>query len=222
MLLNSTPETIGQNLIAYLAIVVLAFPLHEFAHAWAATRLGDRTAYYQGRLTLDPRAHIDPFGALLLAVSFFGWAKPVPFVPSNLRNAPSIKVGIALVALAGPLMNVLIAIVAAIPLRIAGTQSIVQGLINGEPLVMILYLIISINLFLAVFNLIPLAPLDGSKVLYAFMPDSWLRPYEQIQQYSMLILFALILLPRITGGSSILFTVINPPVQAMLQLLIGF
>lgn len=218
MLLNSTPDTVIQNIIAYSAIVLLAFPLHEFAHAWASTQLGDRTAFYQGRLTLDPRAHIDPFGAILLAVSFIGWAKPVPFVPSNLRKAPSIKIGIALVAVAGPLMNILIAAIAAIPLRIGGPDF----LFSDSPIVEILFLIVSINLYLAFFNLIPLAPLDGSKVLLAVIPDSWLPTYNQIQQYSTLILFALILLPRLVGSVNILFDIINPPVQALLRLLIGF
>jgi Zn-dependent protease len=208
------PFTI-EGLIAYTAVVLLAFPLHEFAHAWMAVRLGDRTPYFQGRLTLDPRAHIDVFGALILAVGSFGWAKPVQFVPSNLRNAPSIKSGIVLVALAGPLMNLLIAIVAAIPLRIGGASFISDNLTLAQ----ILFTVVVINLFLAVFNMIPLVPLDGSKVLWGLMPYNWSRTYEQIQQYSLLILIVLII-P--IGGSSILGQIIGPPVSALRQLLVGF
>ena len=204
-----------ERLIAYSIIVLLAFPLHEFAHAWMATRLGDQTAYLQGRLTLDPRAHIDPIGALILAVGSFGWARPVPFVPSNLRKAPSIKAGIVLVALAGPFMNILIAFVAALIIR-AGQTSFLAG--NFE-LAQILVLIVSINLFLAAFNLIPLVPLDGSKVLWGVMPHSWSRTYEQIQQYSLFILILLIL--PLAGGQSLLGLIINPPVEVLFRLLLG-
>ncbi len=209
------PDALLQAVIAYAIIVLLAFPLHEFAHAWMATRLGDQTAYLQGRLTLDPRAHIDPLGALLLAVSFFGWARPVPFVPSNLRKAPSIKVGIVLVALAGPVMNLLIATAAALPIRLGG----VDFILSNRSLAEILLTITQINLFLAVFNMIPLVPLDGSKVLWGVMPYAWSRPYEQIQQYSTFILLLLIL--PLVGGSSILGRITNPPVEALFRLLTG-
>lgn len=202
------PFTI-EGLIAYCVVVLLAFPLHEFAHAWMAVRLGDRTPYYQGRLTLDPRPHIDVFGALLLAFGGFGWAKPVQFVPANLRSAPSLKTGIVLVAIAGPLMNVLIAIVAALLLRASIDNPAVDGILRT---------IVFINLLLAVFNMIPLVPLDGSKVLWGLMPDSWSRTYEQIQQYS---LFILILLIIPLGGSSILGRLIGPPVNTLYQLLTG-
>ncbi|HLF25648.1 MAG TPA: site-2 protease family protein [Anaerolineae bacterium] len=205
-----------ESLIAYCIIVLLAFPLHEFAHAWAAVRLGDQTPALQGRLTLDPRAHIDPIGALILAVGSFGWARPVPFSPSNLRKAPSINAGIVLVSLAGPMMNVLIAIVAALIFR-AGENSF---LIGNLQLAQILFFIVVINLFLAVFNLIPLAPLDGSKVLWGLMPYAWSRRYEQVQQYSLFILILLIL--PIAGGQSVLSVLINPPVTALRQLLLGF
>jgi len=206
------PEVVLQAAIAYAIIVLLCLPLHEFAHAWTALQLGDRTAYYQGRVTLDPRAHIDPMGALLLAVASFGWAKPVPFVPHQLRKAPSIKTGILLVSVAGPLMNILLAALAAIPLRLG---------VAGGILATILNLIVYINLILAVFNLIPLAPLDGSKVLWALMPSSWSRTFDQIQQYSLFILLALVLIPAGPGGS-LLSQIINPPVSALYGLLLGF
>ena len=201
-----------ESLIAYCIIVLLAFPLHEFAHAWSAVRLGDQTPIRDGRLTLDPRAHIDPIGALILAVGSFGWARPVAFVPSNLRKAPSYKVGIVLVSLAGPAMNLLLAILAALPLRIA-------SLSIGQQVADTLNLIVIINLYLAVFNMIPLAPLDGSKILWGVMPDAWMRTYEQIQQYSLFILI-LVILP-LGGGGSILSQVINPPVFGLYRLLLG-
>lgn len=209
------PFTI-ESLIAYCVIVLLAFPLHEFAHAWTAVRLGDRTPALEGRLTLDPRAHIDPIGALILAVGSFGWAKPVPFMPGNLRKAPSTKAGIVLVSLAGPVMNILIAIAAAIPLRVSRSSLVFA---NPE-LAQILVTIVLINLFLAVFNMIPLAPLDGSKVLWGVMPDAWSRTYDQVQQYSLFILILLII--PLGAGGSILSRIVDPPVTALLRLLIGF
>lgn len=202
-----------EGLIAYCVIVLLAFPLHEFAHAFAAVRLGDPTPIRDGRLTLDPRAHIDPIGALILAVGSFGWAKPVQFMPSNLRKAPNDKIGIVLVSLAGPAMNILLAILAAIPLHIAALT--ISPQIAG-----VLNTIVLINLFLAVFNMIPLVPLDGSKVLWGVMPDAWMRSYEQIQHYSLFILILLIL--PLGGGGSILGRIVNPPVLALYRLLIGF
>ncbi|HET7090295.1 MAG TPA: site-2 protease family protein [Anaerolineae bacterium] len=198
-----------ESLIAFAVVVLAAFPLHEYGHAWMAVRLGDRTPYYQGRLTLDPRAHLDLVGTLLLAVAGFGWAKPVQFVPYNLRNAPSFKVGIVLVALAGPLMNILIAMVAALLLRIDIGNRTVDGILGA---------IVLINLLLAVFNMIPLVPLDGSKVLWGLMPDSWSRAYEQIQQYSLFILLILIV-P--IGGVSLLSRIIFPIVSTLQQAFVG-
>ena len=201
-------------LIAYAIILLLAMPLHEFAHAWTALRLGDRTAYYQGRVTLNPRAHLDPVGALMLAVTPFGWAKPVPFVPYNLREAPSVKAGIVLVSAAGPLMNVLIAALAAIPIRLAGDSLGLAAPIAAQ----ILVTIVLINLYLAVFNLIPLVPLDGSKVLWGLMPPAWAPAYDQVQRYSLFILLILII-P--IGGTSLLGRLLNPPVLALFSLLTG-
>jgi len=209
------PDALMPALIAYGVIVLLAFPLHEFAHAWMAVRLGDMTPYVQGRLTLDPRAHIDPFGALLLAVGGFGWARPVQFNPVALRKAPSLKWGIVLVALAGPLMNILIASAAALVVR-AGRGAFLAG--NAD-LAQILLLIVLINIYLAVFNMVPVVPLDGSKVLWGLMPNSWTPMYNQIQQYSFYILLLLII-PF--GGRSLLGLIMDPPVTALSQLLLGF
>ena len=204
-----------EGLIAYCIIVLLAFPLHEFAHAWSAVRLGDPTPIRDGRLTLDPRAHIDPIGALILAVGSFGWAKPVAFMPSNLRNAPSYKAGIVLVSLAGPAMNLLIALVAALILRLGG-----ESFIRSNPgVARVLFTIVVIDLILAVFNMIPLVPLDRSKVLWGVMPDAWMRTYEQIQQYSLFILILLIL--PVFGGQSALSVITGPPVEALMRLVIG-
>jgi len=203
-----------ESLIAFSVVVLAALPLHEYGHAWMAVRLGDRTPYYQGRLTLDPRAHLDLVGTLLLAVAGFGWAKPVQFAPHSLREAPSIKAGILLVALAGPAVNVLIAIAAALPLRLGGPAFVRDNL----QLAQILFIVVNINLVLAVFNMIPLVPLDGSKVLWGLMPDSWSRAYEQIQQYSLIILLILIV-P--IGSVSLLSRIILPIVQTLHRAFVG-
>ena len=219
MILSALTAPIQWNIlilatVAYLVVLLVAMPLHEFAHAWAAVRLGDRTPYDQGRLTIDPRAHLDLTGALLLAVAGFGWAKPVPFAPYNLRQAPSVKVGILLVALAGPIVNLLIAVAVALPLRIGGPAFVRDNL----QLAQVLLIVVNINLVLAVFNMIPLVPLDGSKVLWGLMPDSWSRAYQQIQQYS---LFILLILMLPIGGASLLGRILSPIVQALLQTLTG-
>ena len=145
--------------------------VHEVAHGYAAYWLGDSTAKYQGRLTLNPIKHIDPFGSvilpLLLAISgtsfIIGWAKPVPYNPYNLRNQ---RWGEAIVAFAGPLSNIIIALFFGLALRFA----LASEFIVNVSLVEITSLIILINLLLAIFNLVPIPPLDGSKILFSFLP----------------------------------------------------
>jgi Zn-dependent protease len=117
MLLNAPPGQMIYAIVAYAIVVLVCFPIHEFGHAWVATTLGDTVAEREGRVTLNPLAHLDPLGAIMLAVTFFGWAKPVPFYPGNLRKAPNISVGIILVSIAGITMNLLMAAVFALPLR---------------------------------------------------------------------------------------------------------
>ena len=186
------------EIFALLAIFLLvAFPVHEFAHAFAAYRLGDGTARMFGRLTLDPVAHFDPFGGLLLAatlitshgMSGFGWAKPTPYLPQNLRGGVR---GEAIVALAGPLSNLVLAAAAAILFRIIEAANLAVP----EIVTTILLTFIFINILLMVFNLIPIPPLDGSKVLYAFLSPqaAWtVRPF--LDRYGFIILLVAIFLP---------------------------
>lgn len=159
-----------------IAIIMFSAIIHEVAHGVAADKLGDPTARYAGRLTLNPIPHLDPFGSLLLplilALSgspiFFGWAKPVPYNPYNLKASP--RWGEAIVAFAGPLSNFLIAIVAAITIRL--------GVLSGE-VAAVVFLVVLVNVMLGIFNLIPIPPLDGSKILSALLPHGARRGYDE-------------------------------------------
>lgn len=154
-------------------VIVLSAVFHEYAHAWVAYRLGDPTAKNEGRLTLNPMAHIDMFGTVIIpllllftAGIFIGWAKPVPYNPHNLRDP---KYGSLKVGLAGPAANLLIAVVLGMLLRIAAV-----GLITlSGTFLQLIGLIIYINIFLALFNLLPFPPLDGSKIFADLFPRQW-------------------------------------------------
>ena len=211
--------------ILVIAIMLLiGFPVHEFAHALAAFRLGDGTAKLFGRLTLDPRAHFDPLGGTLLAVTFvssaitgapfgFGWAKPTPVNPMNLAYG---RYGEAIVAAAGPLSNLVLAAAAAIPLRYMEAT----GLDLEVPLLALTFqYFILINIVLMVFNFLPIPPLDGSKVLFACLDrrtEYRVRPF--LEQYGFFILIALLFLPP---GSPIAFRVIGPIITGVFGLLVG-
>jgi Zn-dependent protease len=206
--------------VAVLAVMLLvAFPIHEFSHALAAYRLGDGTAKLMGRLTLDPRAHFDPTGGLLLVISVlftgfgFGWAKPTPYNPRMLRGG---RWGEAIVSAAGPISNLVLAIAAAIPLRYIIATNMDVGLLFD-----FLTFFVSINLVLMVFNLIPIPPLDGSKVLYAFMsPQTAWRVRPVLEQYGLLILLGAMLLP-IFGGQTLLNVVFTELLGPLERLLVG-
>jgi Zn-dependent protease len=201
-------------------MLLVAFPVHEFAHALAAVQLGDSTPRLMGRLTLDPRAHFDPAGATLLAVSMIvgvgiGWAKPTPYNPMNLRGG---RWGEAIIALAGPISNLALALAASIPLR----YMFATGLSAEIPLLAgTLELFVRINLVLMIFNLIPIPPLDGSKVLYAFLDPrtSW-QVRATLEQYGLLILLGAMFLP-IFGGSTLIGVVFNELLLPLEQILIG-
>jgi len=196
-------EEILQRVIAVAIIILVAFPVHEFSHALAAYRLGDSTARYQGRLTLNPITHFDPLGGLLLAISaivggfFIGWAKPTPVNPYNLRGGRRSE---ALVALAGPISNLVLAAIVAIPLRIILHSPEMLGVISSNDIswfvLGVLETFMVINIILMLFNLLPIPPLDGWHALLGVVDARTAYTLRQYEQYG----FILILLLIITGA----------------------
>lgn len=194
------------SFVAFIIAIVLGITVHEFMHAYTAHRLGDDTARLLGRLSLNPMAHLDPFGMLLLVLAGFGYGKPVPFNESRLRSA----VGVTLVALAGPLSNIALAALFAIPLRFGSAE------ILGDVYVQILYFVVLMNCILAIFNLIPIPPLDGSNIVYGLLPPRQQYSWRTFQQYGpFLLLFLLLLAPRVL--SALVFS----PAQALTFFLTG-
>ncbi len=217
MSLGSGPGAFIDALIAFLVIVLVCLPIHEFGHAWAAVKLGDNLPLYQGRYTLNPLRHLDAVGTLLLALVGFGWAKPVQFNPYALRKAPNMRAGVLVVALAGPVMNLLLAGLAAVPFRL-GLVS-VRDIFLSQPLAVILYTLLSINLVLAVFNLIPVPPLDGSKILAMLLPAQYDNVMATLEQYGVFILLIMIL--PLFGGQSAISLIVTPVVTTLTRLLLG-
>lgn len=216
------PEQLIPVAIVVAIMLLVGFPIHEFSHALAAYRLGDGTAKLFGRLTVNPIAHFDPLGGVLLAVTFlgsgggfgFGWAKPTPVNPMNLLYG---RRGEAIVAAAGPISNLVLAAAAAIPLRYLISQP--ELLADVGMLADILVLFVQINLVLMVFNLIPIPPLDGSKVLFAFLDrrtEYQIRPV--LEQYGFVVLLLLFFLPP---GNSIGGQVLIPIIRAIYSFLVG-
>ena len=178
----------SQSYIIYIIISVLCFVpaivLHEVAHGFAAHKLGDPTAKSQGRLSLNPLKHIDPMGLLMMVVFKFGWAKPVPVNMMRFRNP---KRGMALTALAGPVSNVLLALVF---LFLYGL--LYRALYSVQFLLEMIWLTAYISLALAIFNIIPVSPLDGSKVLFALLPDAAYAKLMRYERYGMILLLVLV------------------------------
>lgn len=179
------------NFIFIIIILIMSVVIHEVSHGYAALALGDPTAKYQGRLTLNPLSHLDPVGSFLvpligyLAGGFIiGWAKPVPFNPYNLRSA---KWGEALVAIAGPLSNIALAAIFGLTIKLVGNY----GIINETFLGLVSFVVI-INITLAIFNLVPIPPLDGSKILFALLPYKWQGLRQSFEKFGLILVFIFI------------------------------
>lgn len=185
-----------------LIIIFMILPIHEFAHAWSAYKLGDNTALYKGRLTMNPLAHIDPIGAICLLFTGYGWAKPVPINPLKFKHY---RRDIALTAMAGPLSNLIVAFVGTIGLQTVVAMNdnyeIRDGIIyyivgtNDTPAyyaILLLYFVVVVNIGLAVFNLIPVPPLDGSRILSYFTPAKYDKFLVQNQVIIYIVFLALV------------------------------
>lgn len=192
--------------------ILIAITVHEFAHAWVAEYLGDPTARLQGRLTLNPLAHLDPLGTLGLFLIGFGWGKPVPFDPYNLPNP---RRDGALISLAGPVSNLLLATILAVIIR----SPLFIGPLSSTYLSAFLMLTVRWNVMLAIFNLIPIHPLDGGKILAGLLPEGLADRFDEVlQQYGLVILLFLIF--PIFGGGSLIWTIISPVINVVMNLLL--
>lgn len=203
-------------IIIQAPVILFALTIHEYCHGLVANYLGDDTALKHGRLTLNPIAHLDVIGTILMFLVGFGWAKPVPVNPLNFKDP---KKGMLLVALAGPISNLLTAIVAGIFLRnlipsvIASDQGI-SGFYSTLLVVMVLSIVYGVGL--AVFNILPIPPLDGSRVLYGLLPDRQAHAYSRFEPYGVMVLFALFLF-----GGRIFSVVIWYPVSIITEAISG-
>lgn len=195
-----------------IVVLIMSVVIHEVSHGFAADWLGDPTARLSGRLTLNPIKHLDPFGSVLVPLFLslthagfvFGWAKPVPYNPYNLRNQ---KWGELVVALAGPASNIFIAVFFGILIRLAAAYNV-----TGAPtFIIVSSFVVVLNLVLAVFNLVPVPPLDGSKILFAFLPYHLGHIKATLERYGMvlILLFVLFLWPLVSPLVGVLFSLIT-------------
>ena len=209
--------------VTFALLLGLAF--HEFCHALSASALGDKTARRLGRLSLNPLVHLDPLGTVLLFFVGFGWGKPVPVNADALRNGP--RTGMAVVAAAGPLSNLFVALVLAVPIRLGWTpwhSPFVVGATTGWTAADYAGLFLSagvlLNSILAVFNLLPLAPLDGFKVAVGLLPADLARPVAQLERYGIVILMGLFFLGPLVG-INVFGAVVRPAVEGIAGALTG-
>jgi len=218
------------NIFLFYLPLLFSLCFHELAHGWVAKKKGDFTAFYEGRLTLNPLAHIDYLGTVILPMIFlwtnsplfFGWAKPVPVNPGAFQNP---KKDLFWVAFAGPLSNILLAFAVSLILTVLYTVQQVHSLSFYKPLVAMMEMLIYVNMFLAIFNLIPLHPLDGGKIMARFLPLRWNIFLEKYQNYGYMLLIALIFLgafhlivPIILGASHSLMNLARGLSQLLLSL----
>jgi len=205
-----------KSILLFAIAILYALTIHEFFHAWTANKLGDPTARMQGRLTLNPLAHLDPVGTICFIIAHFGWGKPVPVNPGYFKHPRRDDV---LVSAAGPISNFVSAFIFGVIFQILN-----KFVIEASPLIVdlgnLLITAIQINLILAIFNFIPLYPLDGSHILKGFLPRNMLSGYESLCRYSPFILLGVILLGNL-AHIPILSYIILPPTIYFLKMFSG-
>lgn len=223
---QDSPALAVVTLLGFAVAIVGAITVHEFSHALTANLLGDDTAKEEGRLTLNPLSHLDPMGTAMLVFVGFGWGKPTPVNPA--RFSSGARPGIAAVSLAGPISNVVAALAAVVPFRFGIlSDDLVVGfsLFRGDSGDVIAYMlgsIIFINILLAAFNLIPIAPLDGFKVVLGILPRDLAIQWNQLERWGPLILLGIIISGFILpGGGSLLVPIMKPLVNGLAIIVVG-
>ena len=207
-----------QTLLLIAPPILLALTFHEYAHAYVANRLGDDTAKQSGRLSLNPLRHLDPLGTIMIFLVHFGWAKPVPVNPHRLKNP---KKDMLWISAAGPFANMVLALASGILLRLliategAPDRTSIMGL-----LIYVVFMSLQINLALAIFNILPIAPLDGSKILSGLLPDGFGKMFYYMERYGPFVLLGLIIFGSATGVS-ILGRIIWPFVKFFSKIFAG-
>ncbi len=205
------------SLLLSIPPILFALSFHEYAHGWMANRLGDPTAKNEGRLTLNPLAHLDPLGTLMIVILHFGWAKPVPVNPYNLADP---KKDMLKIALAGPVSNVLMAAATGMLIRLMqGMGMRVDNSFFGFFQYM-LYFLVMINLVLAIFNMIPVPPLDGSKILFGLLPAEYEESFLRYESKGPIILLGLVIVNNFFG-IPIFSTLISPFVTFFSRIFVG-
>ena len=200
--------------VILIPVIIFALSFHEFSHGWMAHRYGDPTAKNAGRLTLNPMAHLDVFGSMALYFMGFGWAKPVPVDPRYLANP---KRDMMRIALAGPVSNLIVALISGILLSILLRFGLIG---NQSTLVVVLIMSLQINLVLAIFNFIPIPPLDGSRILEGLIPYKYHNELAKFEYYGPRVLMGLILLSMFTRFN--IFSVIISPIMTIFLKLFTF
>lgn len=207
-------EDLIYKVIEYIPFVLMVFislPMHELAHAFVAYKLGDDTAYYQGRLTLNPFAHLDLLGTISMVLFGYGWAKPVPVNPMRFKG--NMRRGMALVALAGPISNLILAFIFLVLSKLVFLLGGATGNDFFFFLFSILYVMYVSNIGLAFFNLLPIPPLDGSRVLNYFLPYKAQRFMDNLERYSSYIILAVFIIDNYTGIWSTIISTLSHPIM---------